>query len=60
MTEAARQARNAYMREYRRQHREEINEYNKTWRHQHPERVSAYNKEYWEKKAAAAGEGVQP
>ena len=37
MTESARQARNAYMREYRRKNKE---------------RIKAQREEYWEKKAA--------
>lgn len=69
MSEEARQAMNAYQKEYRQRNpekikaakrryreknREKIAAYNKQWRHDNPEKVSEYQRRYWEKKAATA------
>lgn len=56
MTEQAREARNAYMREYRAKNRERLAEQEKARRLADPERYKAIARKYWEKKAKEAQE----
>ena len=53
LSEEAREARNAYMREWKRNHRDKCNRYQNKWRSENPDKVAAYNREYWERKANA-------
>lgn len=48
MSEAARVARNAYMRNYRAKNRRKISEYEKEWREKNPEKVKIYKERYFE------------
>ena len=50
--DAAREARNAYQREYNARNRERRNEYQRAWRAENREKVKAYNVAYWTRKAA--------
>lgn len=72
MSEAAREARRAYNREYQQKNRERLREYNRRWRAEHREKINAKqrakydpqkHKEYearrWEKKAAQIREAQQ-
>lgn len=60
--EAAREARRAYHREYRRKNREHILERERRWRAEHPEQVRERQRRFWARKAAEQtqcdGEGV--
>jgi hypothetical protein len=55
MTEAAKEARRAYYREYqrrwRKEHRLSIREYQRNWRKQNPMRLREYQERYWQKRA---------
>lgn len=50
--DAAREARNAYQREYNARNREKRNEYARAWRAANRDKVRAYNAAYWTRKAA--------
>ena len=52
MTEAALEARRAYIREWKKKNRDHLREYQSKWRKENPEKVKQYNATYWEKKAA--------
>ena len=52
MTEEAKAARKAYLREYRKKNAERINAYNRSWRRANPEKAREYNARYWKKRAA--------
>lgn len=54
--EAARKARNEYMREYRRKNKEKVNAINRKWRKENKEKVAEYNKRYWAKRAKKSQE----
>ena len=49
----AREAKNAYMREYRAKNRERLNEQERQRRKANPERYKRYAADYWERKAQA-------
>ena len=51
MTEAAKEARRAYQRQWRKDHRISIREYQRNWRKQNPMRLMEYQERYWAKKA---------
>ena len=51
MTQEAREARSAYMREYRRRNKDRINAYARQWRKNNPEKVALYAEKQWEKVA---------
>lgn len=55
MTDAAKEARRAYLREYKRAHAEHINAYNRAYRKDHPEQFREYRERYWEKRAQEMG-----
>ena len=55
MNEIARQARNAYQREWKRKNREKLNAYQRRWRSENPDRVRQYNEDYWTKKGIGIG-----
>ncbi len=46
-----REARNAYMRDYRKKNRKKIAAYEKKWRQENPEKVAEYKRKHWLKKA---------
>lgn len=52
MTEAAKEARRAYAREYRKKNRERINEKHRQWQVNNPDKVKAAVSRYWERKAS--------
>lgn len=52
MTDEAREARNEYMRNWRKKNREKVNERNRKYRENHKEKVKEYNERYWAKIAA--------
>lgn len=56
ISEEARAARNAYMREYREkmsaEKREKQRENTRRWQRENPERVKMHQQTYWERKAA--------
>lgn len=54
MSEEARAAKNAYMREYRLKNRDKCNAISRRWRRNNPEKVKACNIQYWERKAEEA------
>lgn len=56
--QAAREARNAYQREYNARNKEKRNEYARAWRAANRDKVRAYNAAYWTRKAAKNGENV--
>ena len=51
MTDAAKEARRAYQRQWRKDNRISIREYQRNWRKQNPMRVMEYQERYWAKKA---------
>ena len=51
MTDAAKEARRKYQREYKRKNAEKLNAYNRAWRKANPEKTKQYNAKYWSKKA---------
>ena len=53
MTDAAKEARRIYQREYKRRNAEKINAYNRKWRKENPDKTRQYNQNYWNKKAQA-------
>lgn len=52
LSDAAREARNAYHREWRRKNPDKVREYIRRWRKNNPEKVREINRRYWEKRAA--------
>lgn len=58
MSEAAKEARRAYNREYYRKNRERLNAYQRQWRASRAE-ASLYEARKWEKKAALAAQAAQ-
>lgn len=50
MTEAARKAKNEYMKNWRKNNRDKCNNYLKTWRGKNPDKIKEYNNKYWENK----------
>lgn len=53
MTDAAKAAKAAYMKEWRQKNADAVREYNKQWRNENPDKVAEYQQRYWEKKAEA-------
>jgi hypothetical protein len=53
LSDAARQARNEYMRQYKAKRKEKDREYNRQWRARNKDKVKQYQERYWERKAAA-------
>lgn len=51
MTQEARDARAAYMKEYRRRNKDRLNAYARQWRKDNPEKVASYTEKQWEKRA---------
>ena len=51
VTEAARQARNKYQREYREKNLERIRAYRREWARKNPEKIKEYRARYWESRA---------
>ena len=51
MTQEARDARAAYMREYRKRNKDKLNAYARQWRKENPEKVASYTERQWEKRA---------
>ena len=51
MTQEARDARAAYMREYRKRNKDKLNAYARQWRKDNPEKVASYTEKQWEKRA---------
>ena len=51
MTEAAKEARRAYQRQWRKDNRISIREYQRNWRKQNPMRLMEYQERYWQKRA---------
>ena len=51
MTDAAKEARRAYQRQWRKENRTAILEYQRNWRNANPDRVKQYQEEYWMRKA---------
>lgn len=51
MTQGARDAQAAYMREYRRKNKERLAEYRKAWARNNPDKIRSYREKQWEKKA---------
>ncbi len=51
MTEAAKEARRAYQRQWRKENKTAIREYQRLWRNANPDRVKQYQAEYWERKS---------
>lgn len=51
MTQEARDARAAYMREYRKRNKDKLNAYARQWRRSNPEKVASYTEKQWEKRA---------
>ena len=51
MTEAAKEARRAYQRQWRKDNRISIREYQRNWRKQNPMRLMEYQERYWAKRA---------
>lgn len=51
MTQEARDARAAYMKEYRRRNKDRLNAYARQWRKDNPEKVASYTEKQWERKA---------
>lgn len=51
MTDAARQARREYQRQWRKNNRAAIREYQRNWRNANPDRVKQYQEDYWVRKA---------
>lgn len=51
MTQEAREARAAYMKEYRKRNKDRLNAYARQWRKQNSEKVASYTEKQWEKRA---------
>ena len=51
MTDAAKEARRAYQRQWRKDNRTAIREYQRNWRAQNPGLVREYQERYWARKA---------
>lgn len=51
MTQAAKDARAAYMKAYRQRNKDKLNAYARQWRKENPEKVATYTEKQWEKKA---------
>lgn len=56
MDSKAIEARRQYLKNWQNQNRERRNAYHKEWRKNHPDKVKEYNERYWDKKAAATAE----
>ncbi len=57
MTEAAKEARRAYQRQWRKENKTAIREYQRLWRNANPDRVKQYQAEYWERKSHGKDDG---
>ena len=55
MTEAALEARRAYIREWKKKNHDHLMEYQRNWRKQNPEKVKQYAEAYWAKKGQLLG-----
>ena len=51
MTDAAKEARRSYQRQWRKDNRTAIREYQRNWRNANPDREKQYQEEYWARKA---------
>lgn len=51
MTDAAKEARRAYMRQWRKNNRAAIREYQRNWRDANPDKVRGHSESFWERKA---------
>lgn len=51
MTDAAKEARRAYQRQWRKNNRAAIREYQRLWRNANPDRVRQYQEEYWARRS---------
>lgn len=51
MNEKAKEVKNAYMREYRKKHRDKLNEQARQRRKANPEKYKKYAEDFWERKA---------
>ena len=49
LSKEAREARNAYQREWTRNNRDKVNRYQRKWREKNPEKCKEYSERYWEK-----------
>lgn len=56
LTPEAREARRAYYRRYREQHRERLNERRRAWYAANRSKAAAQQERYWERKGAATSE----
>ena len=54
MTQGAKNAQAAYMREYRRKNKERLAEYRKAWARNNPDKIKSYREKQWERKAVEA------
>lgn len=54
MTQEAKDAQAAYMREYRRKNKERLAEYHKAWARNNPDKIRSYREKQWERKATEA------
>lgn len=52
MTDAAKKARNEYLKKWRLANKEKVHNYLRAWRAANPDKVRKYNETFWEKKAA--------
>jgi DNA-directed RNA polymerase specialized sigma subunit len=52
LSKEAREAKNAYQREWRHKNRNKANAYLKKWRKMNPDKIRKYQQDYWERKAA--------
>lgn len=53
LSEAAKEAKKNYNKEWRRNNRERYNTYQNEWRKNNPERIAQYQAQFWEKVAAS-------
>ncbi len=58
MTEEAKQARAAYLKEYRRKNAQRINAYQREYRKNNPDKARSWQANYWQKKAEQEGAAV--
>lgn len=56
VSEAAREAKNAYYKAWRAANKERLKSYYKEWREKNPDKVKQYHDTYWQKKAAQNGQ----
>jgi hypothetical protein len=50
MSEAAKEKRKEYIRQWKKENRDKVNASNRKWRQENPDKIKKYQENYWERK----------